>query len=404
MSLRFQHITIFYETHIQQVYARQPELVERSYDDQHQAFLDEGFNWANYLCQELPKLGYETQHIIANIEPLQKRWAQEHGAVYGEATWHNDIILAQIKNFQPDILFINMEPGFIARAREVAPSIRLVYGWAGEPIVDDKRFRAHDLVLTCVPENVTFYRSAGLPCEHLNHAFYPEVLGRYSQGKAVDFGFIGNLFHGEHVHSERARLFYDIAQGLDLTVFGNVADLSPRPMGGGLKSPLREAYYTALAALYRVGMDKLADQLPRHQTVRQQMKRAIYTPIFAALRERAYPPVFGLAMYQQLASFKVCLNAHAWSAYASNMRLYEATGVGTCLLTDWKQNIAELYEPDQELVTYRSAAEAVEKAKFLLEHDDDRQRIAAAGQQRTLREHTVAHRATQLDAILRRYI
>ena len=44
------------------------------------------------------------------------------------------------------------------------------------------------------------------------------------------------------------------------------------------------------------------------------------------------------------------------------MRLFEATGSGACLVTDWKENLGELFEPDVEVVTYRSVAECVKKS------------------------------------------
>jgi spore maturation protein CgeB len=408
MSLRFQHITIFYDAHIQQLYAQNADLDKQPYSTQHKALLDEGFNWANYIWQALPPYGYETQHVIANVEPMQKQWAHEHGVTFAADDWYHEIVLAQIEAFQPDILFINMPAALIERVRAVVPSVRLVYGWAGEPIVDAGLFRAHDLVLTCVPENVSFYRRAGLRCEHLDHAFYPAVLDQMppspnSVDDPVDLGFIGNMFFGDHVHTARAKLFYDIAQEIDLTLFGNVADLSQK-QEAGLRPVVRHQYYAALEVLHRAHLDTIGRRLPRYEQAVLQMNRARYRPIFDALRARARPPVFGIAMYRLLAGFKVSLNAHAWSAYASNMRLYEATGVGTCLLTDWKQNIGELFEPDIEIVTYRSADEAIEKTRYLLDHDAERKRIAAAGQRRTLRDHTLARRVEQLDAILRKHL
>jgi spore maturation protein CgeB len=85
------------------------------------------------------------------------------------------------------------------------------------------------------------------------------------------------------------------------------------------------------------------------------------------------------------------------------MRLFEATGVGACLLTDWKENLARLFEPDKEVLTYNSAAECVEKVKYILEHEAERRAIAAAGQRRTLREHNFDNRAMQIDEIIRKY-
>jgi spore maturation protein CgeB len=105
-----------------------------------------------------------------------------------------------------------------------------------------------------------------------------------------------------------------------------------------------------------------------------------------------------------LAKSKVCFNCHIDVAgnSAGNMRLFEATGVGSCLLTDWKSNLSDFFEPDREVATYRNAEECSEKVRFLLEHPQERECIAAAGQRRTLRDHTFSQRASQLDEIIRR--
>jgi spore maturation protein CgeB len=79
------------------------------------------------------------------------------------------------------------------------------------------------------------------------------------------------------------------------------------------------------------------------------------------------------------------------------MRLFEATGVGTCLITDWKKNLQQLFEPDKEIVVYESAEEMVEKTKWLLNHPREREEIASAGKERTMKDHTYARRAEQLN-------
>ena len=42
------------------------------------------------------------------------------------------------------------------------------------------------------------------------------------------------------------------------------------------------------------------------------------------------------------------------------MRLYEATGMGSLLLTDRKDNLRQLFEEDHEIVTYESKEEALD--------------------------------------------
>jgi spore maturation protein CgeB len=103
----------------------------------------------------------------------------------------------------------------------------------------------------------------------------------------------------------------------------------------------------------------------------------------------------GLDMYQTLRDSKIGLNCHADSSptYASNFRLFEVTGVGSCLLTDWKRNLPELFDPDSEVVAYHSIPECLEKIRWLRDHDAERRKIAEAGQRRCLRDHTHEKRA-----------
>ena len=45
-------------------------------------------------------------------------------------------------------------------------------------------------------------------------------------------------------------------------------------------------------------------------------------------------------MYDILNASDITINEHgAVAAYANNYRLYEATGLGTCLVTDWKETL-----------------------------------------------------------------
>jgi spore maturation protein CgeB len=63
-----------------------------------------------------------------------------------------------------------------------------------------------------------------------------------------------------------------------------------------------------------------------------------------------------------------------------------------------------MFEPGKEVVAYRSPEECVELVKYYLEHDKEREAIARAGQERTLREHTYYHRMQELVEIVGRYL
>ena len=60
-----------------------------------------------------------------------------------------------------------------------------------------------------------------------------------------------------------------------------------------------------------------------------------------------------------------------------------------------------MYKVGQEIETYTDIADCVEKVKFYLMHDKERECIAAAGRQRALRDHTWLHRFSDLFSKLR---
>ena len=111
-------------------------------------------------------------------------------------------------------------------------------------------------------------------------------------------------------------------------------------------------------------------------------------------------------MYRALARSRVTLNRHINVAEnnANNMRLYEATGVGSMLITDMKDNLGELFEIGKEIVAYSSKEEAVEQINYYLSHPAEAETISRAGQARTLAEHTYRHRMEELMPILERYL
>ena len=87
--------------------------------------------------------------------------------------------------------------------------------------------------------------------------------------------------------------------------------------------------------------------------------------------------------------------------YANIMTLYEATGVGSMLLIDRRQDLDQLFSPGKEVVDYRDAQECAELVTHFLDHEDQRNAIATAGQRRTLAEHTYKNRMSELVELIR---
>jgi len=124
-------------------------------------------------------------------------------------------------------------------------------------------------------------------------------------------------------------------------------------------------------------------------------------PLQTLFPNQCKQPIYGLEMYSVLKKSKIVFNMHTDLAYGNvaNMRMFEATGVGSCLLTDNGNNLSDLFEEDQEIVTYSSFDECVEKVQYLLEHEKEREAIAMKGQKRTLKDHTTQNRCEQINEV-----
>ena len=109
-------------------------------------------------------------------------------------------------------------------------------------------------------------------------------------------------------------------------------------------------------------------------------------------------------MYEVLARSRISLNRHIDVAegHANNMRLFETTGVGALLVTEAAPNLSELFVPGEEVVAYENEDDLVEKLEHYLENDDERVTIAAAGQRRTLADHTYRQLMRELAPMLER--
>lgn len=406
--MRLQKIGTYYASLLKQFYARHPALAAQPYPAQHAALMHECFGSSDFWTFALNRLGYITDEVVANAEPMQRRWASENELTYDENNWVLEIAAAQVKAFRPDVLivadYVTFTAEFLRRLRSQCASIRLVLGGCGSPYSDPSVFHQYDIVISPIPELVQHFKQNGHRSYHVNHAFEPRVLERIDvkASPTADFAFLGSVVKSSQFHIEREKILLDLIEQSDLQIWSDVQRASSRQRRN---VRARQWAYDGLRAVERVGVPQsLLTAAPLIRKVsRWQSRPALSQSVDDRIARRARPPLFGLAMFQQLHDSKVALNTHIDISpiNASNMRLFEATGVGTCLLTDWKPNLRELFEPDVEVLTYRDAAECVEKVRYILAHESQRRAVAAAGQRRALRDHNFDSRAARIDEIIR---
>ena len=81
-------------------------------------------------------------------------------------------------------------------------------------------------------------------------------------------------------------------------------------------------------------------------------------------------------------------------------RVFEVMSVGGFMLSNWQEEIPELFVEDKEIVTYKSPEELVDKADYYLRHDNERIRIGVNGYQKVKAQHTYEHRLNKIISIL----
>lgn len=391
---RFLKVGAVYRGYVCDFFRKHPDVATAPYADQKQALIDDCTTPLSAYSQALSRLGYETSDVVHNAAPLQLQWAREHGWTRTDL---REITVQQAKEFRPEILWFDSPDGdLIQQIRAEVPSIRLAIGWEGSALSVGTTWRHLDLVLSCAPESVDRLRSLGLSCEHLNHGFNPAVSTKLRPPvQAIAISFIGSLIRRNQYHVERDHLLMKVCEQVPLQIF--TPDVT-----------WHEYYKMLVGGVLYAGLSAAeALRIRRRDSWPHFIKRSaspFRRPINPALRTLCHPPVFGLSYFQTVRDSRVSLNIHADSSplYASNMRLFEVTGVGSCLLTDAKRNLPSLFAPDREVVTYRSADECAEKSIWLLNHTAECSRIAEQGRERTLNEHTVDHRARELDQLIQR--
>ena len=398
-NYRFQKLTTVYPQFVHQFLAENKDYAELSYKKLFDRFVKTRYGLSDYYSKYLNILGNEAEDIFVSIEPLQKTWAEENNVVYHEESWTKDIALAQIEKFKPEIVYLQdlylFDFAFRNQIREMLGEKVLLIGWRAAPTADFSVFRDLDVVATCVPNFVKKLEENGakallIPLAH-EHSISKEM--EVPREQDLEFSFIGSLGYRNGYHSKRYKVIETLLDSTSLEVWGDV----PSSVSS---NRVKAIYETNRFLKESIGLPE--NILKKKCLTLEEVPHGKLTLLCFHLNNYIptgfMSPCLELNIFKHLQGQKMTFNMHINCAedYAGNMRLFEATGMGACLLTDWKQNLSSYFELDTEIVTYRSVDECISKVKYLLEHEEERLSIAQAGQRRVLKEHTWQQRVNQL--------
>lgn len=373
--MRITIIDQYYSGFLDHHYKQHNGLVNCAYKNQRDSLLSTCFGTADFYSRHLRELGHDAIDIIANCAPLQRQWARENALEFNRfatevsVRWQRlplfgkwlarakgllFILLEQIREEKPDVLYVQDLSAIPPEAlSSLKGRVALIVGQIACPLPPDGYLKPYDLILSSFPHYVKRLRAQGIASEYLRIAFEPLVLQRMGdQEKRYTCTFVGGI---SRIHRKGNELLEHLARRVDMDFFGYGVDMLPK------SSPVRQKHHGE---------------------------------------------AWGLDMYRVLAQSYITVNRHIDVAenYANNMRLFEATGCGAMLITDAKDNLNELFEVGKEVVVYSSPEEAAELIEYYASHPKERDAIARAGQQHTLREHTYRQRMEELVAMLQRYL
>jgi len=331
-------LNTFYNDFLGQIYA-DASLAEAPYAKQLDALNYPCFGDSDFYSTGLAKAGFDTWDFVINCAPSQVQWAREN---HVEAKSLFEVIEAQVDSCGPDVIYIQDLNVFSREHLErLKAKTKLVVGQIASPLGQQVPLDLYDVMVSSFPHFVERFNAEGVKSYYQPLAFDPRVLERLAaHERNVELSFVGGI---SAQHSKGTQVLAQCAERIQLDIWGYGAETLP--------------------------VDNI-------------------------LRQHHHGPVFGMDLFSAFARSKITLNRHIDVAEnnANNMRLYEATGCGALLITDDKDNLHELFEVGKEVLTYASPQEAVELAEYYTRHPDEAGVIAAAGQARTLQDHTYEKR------------
>lgn len=143
---------------------------------------------------------------------------------------------------------------------------------------------------------------------------------------------------------------------------------------------------------------------PDRYPVVKRLRAAFKTRVYGRNWPKAWSqgPVQGEDWFRAAYSVRFLVNFPRTAAGHTNVKVgvFEATATGRLLFTEYFDEMRRYFKYDTEIVGYRDADDLVAKVKYYLDHPDEAERIAEAGQLRCASDHTWARRlSTLFDAL-----
>ncbi len=340
----------------------------------------ESHRWQYYLS----KKKFEVKSFIANDYFSQHLWCKENEIkIRSKKNWYFEIIFSQIEKFKPNILFLSSEA--LLNASEIKflkkrfSFLKKIILWVGV-LNSTKNLDLINNVDTIFTSSKDIYIKLKpyKDVQQINFAFDRNILNHLDNEKKNEIIFLGNIFLERSLHGLRCSTLKYLTKNHKIKIYSNLNSYS-------LKNYIKNFIYKLF-------------QLSDYKDFKIFKEINFYSNINSLKKINYADNLYGLKQFKKLNQYSMVLNIHANNIYySSNVRLFEATGVGSCLFTENSKNITDLFDVNDEIITFNDKEDLNDKINYFKNHPKDVKKIGLNAQKKIIKNHTFEKRIEEFE-------
>lgn len=389
-----------------------------SYDALEQNIFNNSFYQGGITLSKKINSEYFVDNIIVDSKDLNLKWLENYSTKNLENLNCEDIAIERIKMINPDVLYFQdpqvLSYNCLKNIKEKVKNLKFLVSSCGFP-VDEKYYQFFDKIIIRSPLLFKNLKEKNLNNIFFHyHCFDETVLSKINikpfKSRDIISSFIGNSFGRNHNNHKKRYLYLDeICKKKIADVFlnENLKDTYEnnhylyrilnmlKTLPGPFKNSILIGFkiWTKLIfnSKYKIKQKKNIEKLKKYliQNDSFNLKNFIFKGSLKSRYTNIKNELYGLDMLNTINNTKLSINIHTdyENNSVSNMRMFEATGMGSCLIVENGENIRELFSED-EVITYNSYEELEDKIIFFKKNLEIAERIAFNGNKKTLKYFT----------------
>ena len=357
--------------------------------------------WKTNLHDPLIGLGHTVSLLDVNLDDYfvhaeNARWLAVNRDQLTDALW--EAYLSFVEKGGCDMVFLYFADGF------VHPDVFQRIRSAGTPVINYGCNNIHqfhlvrsismavDLAVYAEKPASRSFDMIGARSYHMPMAANEKFYRRLDTSYAYDVSFVGQRY------ADRGQLLCSLINaGINVQAFG------PKWIPGGAhtgNSAFRDKA-DKLTTIVRSHGPGYAIDFLAHRVIdalhQKHEDRRLREHVHGILSDDELVEVFNRSKIN-LGFSNVLEGARSGGRSMAHVRLrdFEVPMCGGFYLTGWTEELADYFEIGQEIETYRSRPELLEKAQYYLTHPEQREKIREAGLRRALQDHTWTQRLNML--------